>query len=210
MSRPSIAWNEIFKHKGKVFSEPHDSMASIAKQLNRQKAKNILDLGCGSGRHVVYFARKGFSVTGLDNSQVGIEIARQWLAEEGLSADLRLQNMEEELPYEDAFFDAVISVQAIHHARVVTIRKIVSEIWRVLRQGGFLFITVPTLRNQASTFKQIEPNTYVPLDGPEKGLAHHYFTEEELRTVFKSFDINQIHIDNIKHFCVSASKAHSR
>jgi 2-polyprenyl-3-methyl-5-hydroxy-6-metoxy-1,4-benzoquinol methylase len=198
------AWNEIFRQQGRVFTEPHEDIRSIVQLLKDRGAKTILDLGSGTGRHVVYLARSGFSVSGLDNSREGLHITRCWLADEGLDADLQMQSMTEKLPYRDDFFDAVISVQVIHHAEIATIKRIVAELRRALKPGGFLFVSVPKLRNQARAFEQIEPNTFIPLDGPEKGLPHHYFTPEELREVFGGFDIADIHLDTVSHYCLSA------
>ncbi len=205
-SQSTNAWNEIFKQEGKVFAEPHEDMAGIAQLLKGKGANTILDLGCGSGRHVIYLAQNGFTVSGLDNSPEGIAMTRQWLADEGLPADLRLQNMMERLPYQDAFFDAVISVQVIHHARLATIRNIVQEIGRILKKEGFIFITTPTLKHEGETFEEIEPRTFIPLDGWEKGLPHHYFTPEELRVVFADFEVIDIHLDATSHYCLSAFK----
>ncbi len=199
-------WNEIFREKGAFFTEPHEDIPSIAGLLEIKGATNVLDLGCGSGRHVMYFARYGFSVFGLDSSQQGIEITRRTLKQANLRADLRLQGMTERLPYEDALFDAVIAVQVIHHAKVATIISIVAEITRVLKQDGFVFVTVPRLQNQAETFQEIEPGTFVPMDGPEKGLPHHYFTPEELREIFFEYSITDIHVDSSEHYCLSAFK----
>lgn len=200
------AWNSVYKQQGRVFTEPHEDMPSIVQLLKDGGASTVLDLGSGTGRHVIYLARNGFSVFGLDNSPAGIELTRRWLADEGLTADLRLQSMAEKLPYEDAFFDAIISVQVIHHADSATIRKIVQELTRVLKEGGFLFVTVPKLKNQGVHFEQLEPNTFIPLDGPEKGLPHHYFSPEELREVFGHFDVADIHLDTVNHYCLSAVK----
>jgi cyclopropane fatty-acyl-phospholipid synthase-like methyltransferase len=181
-------------------------MPRIVQLLKDRGASTVLDLGSGTGRHVVYLAKNGFSVFGLDNSPEGVRVTRQWLAVEGLEAKLRLQGMTEKLPYEDAFFDAVVSVQVIHHADVATIRGIVEEVSRVLERGGFLFVTVPKLRNQGEIFEQLEPNTYIPLDGPERGLPHHYFATEELREVFGGYDIVDIHLDACDHYCLLAFK----
>jgi SAM-dependent methyltransferase len=206
VARSTNAWNEIFKRQGRVFTEPHKDMPGIVQLLKSRAASTVLDLGSGTGRHIVYLARNGFSVFGMDNSPEGINVTRQWLADEGLAANLQLQSMTEKLPYEDAFFDAVISVQVIHHADIATIRGIVGEISRVLKRGGFLFVTVPRLRNQAEKFEQVEPNTFIPLDGPERGLLHHYFTPEELREVFGGFDVADIHLDATHHYCLWADK----
>jgi len=200
------AWNEIFRQQGRVFAEPHQDMPRIVQLLKERGARAILDLGSGTGRHVVYLARSGFSVFGLDNSPEAMRLTRQWLADEGLEADLQRQSMAEKLPYEDAFFDAVVSVQVIHHADKATIEKVVREISRVLKRGGLLFVTVPKLMNQGGRFEQVEPGTFIPLDGLERGLPHHYFTPDELRELFVEFDIIDLHLDAFDHYCLSAFK----
>jgi SAM-dependent methyltransferase len=200
------AWDEIFKRDGRVFQEPHPDIPPAAQRWREQGRQRVLDLGCGSGRHVVYLAQNGFKVWGLDNSPRGLALTQQWLSEKGLVADLRLGDMTARLPYADDFFDAVISVQVIHHARAATIRHIVQEVERVLKQDGFVFISVPRLRNQGLEFEQVEPNTFVPLDGPEKGLPHHYFTPEELREFFGNFRVSDMHLDAVNHYCLSAHK----
>jgi cyclopropane fatty-acyl-phospholipid synthase-like methyltransferase len=206
MNKTTTIWGEIFRQKGKVFIEPHEDMESIVQTLKKRGAEKILDLGSGSGRHVVYLAQNGFSVFGLDNSATGLDMTKKWLAKEKLSAELVQQEMTDAFPWNDNFFDAIISVQVLHHADISTIRKIISEIERVLKKDGLIFITVPKLKNQGNNFKQIEHNTYIPLDGREKGLTHHYFTPEELKDFFSNFDVIDMHIDKKNHYCLSAFK----
>lgn len=77
--------------------------------LRPQGGERILDLACGSGRHSIELARRGFEVVGADISAELIEIAnRDAATEPGLpvsfvEADLR------ELPYEDEF-DLVLNL----------------------------------------------------------------------------------------------------
>ena len=199
-------WDAIFKREGRYFTAPHQDLPAIAQRLKARQARTVLDMGCGSGRHVVYLARQGFDVFGLDSSPQGLYLTGQWLAERGLPAHLLLHDITDPLPYPDAFFDAIISTQVIHHGDVATIKAIIAEIERVLKPQGFIFITVPQRKNQAKTFREIEPNTYLPLDGPEKGLPHHYFTPAELRLFFKNFDVAGIHLDAVAHYCLSGVK----
>jgi cyclopropane fatty-acyl-phospholipid synthase-like methyltransferase len=206
MSNPSHPWNEIFRREGRLFTEPHEAMPRIVGTLTDLGAIRVLDLGCGTGRHVVYLAERGFSVFGLDSSAEANKASRAWLAEERLEATLHLHDMKDSLPFHDRFFDAVVSVQVIHHACVSTITHTVRELERVLRPGGLLFVTVPTRRNQGERFKEIEENTLVPLNGPEKGLPHHYFTARELRELFSNFDVRAIDVDSVAHYCVTALK----
>ena len=212
MTERADAWNEIFKHQGKVFGEPHEDMPVVVDLLKEHRATTVLDLGCGTGRHVVYLARRGFSVSGLDSAPEGLGVARQWLDEEGLDADLRLHNMTERLPYGDGFFDAVISVQVIHHADMAMIRQIVEEILRVLKPGGLVFVTVPELKDgkpyswRGIEYEEVAPHTFLPLSGPERGLLHTYFTPESCREVFGDLDIVDLHLDSVQHHCVLGFK----
>lgn len=202
----SNAWEKVFKKQGKFFYEPHIDMPGVIQQLKKNKAKTVLDLGCWTGRHTVQLAKEGFSVYGLDNSTQGIQTSKERLKEEKLSAHFVLQEMTENFPWKNDFFDAIICIQVIHHGDIATIKKIIAEIERVLKKWGFIFITVPNHKHPATKFKEIEPNTYIHLDGIEKGMPHHYFTPEELKEFFAHFDIIDIHLDNVDHLCLSAFK----
>ena len=204
------AWNTIFQRDGKVFAEPHEAIPAIAQRMAETGGRTVLDIGSGTGRHVVFFTAQGFSVFGLDSSPVGLEMTRQWLAETGCSAQLGAQDIYDRLPYEDAFFDAVVSVQVIHHARIAPICSLIREIARVLKPGGLVFVTVPQFRNQGTRFEEVEPGTCIPLDGQEAGLPHHYFTPEELRREFAAFDRLDLQIDTVNHYCLTGVKRQTR
>lgn len=47
----------------------------------------LLDLGCGEGRDVVYFAQHGFEVVGLDSSLPGLEKTRRYAEEVGVHVE---------------------------------------------------------------------------------------------------------------------------
>jgi predicted SAM-dependent methyltransferase len=86
----------------------------------------------------------------------------------------------------------LISTQVIHHALLVEVRRAIREIWDVLSEGGIAFVTVPGQKDKDVAYREIEPGTFIPLDGPERGLAHHFFSEEELRQEFALFKIEEI------------------
>jgi hypothetical protein len=68
----------------------------------------------------------------------------------------------------------------------------IAEIWRILANGGIAFVTVAGRKHESEAYEEIEPGTSVPLDGTEKGLPHHIFSEDELRSEFGVFQIREI------------------
>ena len=88
----------------------------VVQAFKEQGCSTVLDLGCGNGRHLVYLAKAGFEVTGLDISPTGLALARSWLGEEGLEASLVRTDFKSPLPFRDGAFEAMLSTQVIHHA----------------------------------------------------------------------------------------------
>lgn len=90
--------------------------------------KSILDVGCGTGRHLARFSR--------DNALHGMDLSESMLAE------AQLKNPEghfkagsaEKLPYEDNSFDCVFSSRVIQHIR--NQQKMMDEMTRVCKPGG--------------------------------------------------------------------------
>jgi len=196
-------WDEIFKTSGKFFTNPQKDIPAVVKLFRKRDVKNILDLGCGSGRHLVYLAKHGFNVYGFDISEHGIRIAKDWLKEEKLNANLKIGSIYKKFPYRDSFFDAVICVQTIHHSRLKNIQKAIKEIERVLKPNGLLFVTVPKSKGKTYSKKNklIEPRTYLPLEGREAGLLHYIYTKDLLKKDFKNFKISKIWVDKGGHYC---------
>jgi ubiquinone/menaquinone biosynthesis C-methylase UbiE len=158
--------------------------------LVEKGAKRVLDLGCGTGRHTVYLASKGFDVYGTDISENALAITGKKLDERGLSARLSKGDMSS-LGFEDGFFDAVVSTYVIHHARLSVVRKVISEVRRVLKPGGvFSLITLSDEDGWYGRGEEVEPKTFVRNGDPTEGdVPHHYFSESELRKELKSFEI---------------------
>ncbi|KKN07089.1 hypothetical protein LCGC14_1070740 [marine sediment metagenome] len=202
-------WNDIFSKKGKVFTAPHSDMERIVRIFKNKRVQKVLDLGCGTGRHLIYLSKKGFDVYGFDASPKALSLATQWLEEENLNVELKLARMEEQFPYDDDYFDAIISIQVIHHNKIREILKTIGEIERILKKEGLIFITFPKLGKtweQSANLKEVEKGTYVPQKGKEKGLLHHFFTIEEIHNTFSSFDLIKIYPDGKNHRAIFGIK----
>jgi SAM-dependent methyltransferase len=170
-------------------------VVSFVHELKRRGARCVLDLGFGAGRHVIYLAREGFEVCGIDISPRGLEYTRAWLLREGLHADLKLSDMTV-IPYPDRCFDAVISTYVIHHNTLDNIRRCVAEMHRVLVPGGRILATVQSKRGyRHGKGQEIEPDTYIPDTGLDAGIPHHFFDKAGLRDLFAAFAIISLVLD---------------
>ncbi|MDQ7779160.1 MAG: class I SAM-dependent methyltransferase [Planctomycetota bacterium] len=193
-------WNEVYKRDGRVFEKVQEDMPRLARLFRKHGVKRVLDLGCGTGRHVVFLASRGFEVDGLDIAPEGLRLTRQWLRRRGLRATLKLGSFYRRFPYEDGRFGAVVSTQSMHHGRLGAVRRCIREMARVLSPGGFIFVTVPRARRR--TGRWIAPRTCLPVDGKEKGLPHYFFNRRLIRKEFRGFRIHDIWLATAKHYCI--------
>lgn len=187
-------WEEIYKREGRVFPEPFPRFDEVVETFRVNGCSVILDLGCGSGRHVVHLAGHGFQSLGLDISPTALYLAQAWMREEGHEASFALADTRQPLPFRDSSIEGVLSTQVIHHARTTAVRLAIREIRRVLVQGGLAFVTVSGRKDAGLEFEEIEPGTFIPLAGPEAGLAHHVFSAAELRSEFAGYQVLDISV----------------
>jgi cyclopropane fatty-acyl-phospholipid synthase-like methyltransferase len=59
----------------------------------REDSAELVDVGCGLGRDAIFFANRGFTVTGIDFVPGVLKKARKKAQDEGASVDLRLVNL---------------------------------------------------------------------------------------------------------------------
>jgi len=190
-------WNDLYNDSKFCLKEPAEEVVKIAQLLQVRKARRVLDLGFGAGRHVIYLANLGFEMYGTDISQKGEMITRKWLEEEKLQAELVISDMTV-VPYTDNFFDACVCRGVITHNSLVNIRTCIKEIYRTLSPGGIVMCTF--ISRESSEYGkggELEPHTFLPSNGIEAGVPHHYVDEIETRSLMSSF--KTIEIYHMKH-----------
>lgn len=193
------AWRTWYPTKEEIIDE---DMPLLEEIFRKSCVSRILDVGCGTGRHSIYFAEKGFEVYGFDFAPNAVKQAKETLTEKDLKANLRIWDARKKFPYRDEFFDAVLSIRVFHHNVTSTIQRIVNEFVRVTKKGGYIYVQVPTrqrslkyvriAKQEGKPLTKIEEGTYIPSDGPEKGVPHHGFTKNELRELFQDFRIKSL------------------
>ena len=94
----------------------------------------VLDLGCGEGRDSVYFASRGFAVTGVDASAAGLDKAERLAAEQRVSVRWMCRSMLD-LPVIGKF-DLVYSCGSIHHVSKKDRCRLFRRLRTLTRPGG--------------------------------------------------------------------------
>lgn len=100
---------------------------------------HVLDVGCGGGILSEALARCGAQVTGIDLSQVAIEVAQRHAQEQGLEIEYRYQSAEalaEEMPES---FDIVTCLEMLEH--VPQPQTVVAACARAVKPGGHVIFS---------------------------------------------------------------------
>lgn len=133
-------WNDVFANNawGKYPAEP--LIRFVARNFYKKTRKDVrlLEVGCGPGGNIWFMAREGFSVYGIDGSDVAIQIANNRLNEENISANLVVGDILS-LPYENNFFDGIIDSECLYFNNLDKSRIMIDEIARVLKPEGMFF-----------------------------------------------------------------------
>ncbi|MEA5578123.1 class I SAM-dependent methyltransferase [Anabaena sp. UHCC 0451] len=91
----------------------------------------ILDLCCGSGQATEFLVKLSQNVTGLDASPLSLRRAKN-----NVPNATYIEAFAENMPFADNSFDVVHTSAALHEMQPEQLRKIMQEVYRVLKPGG--------------------------------------------------------------------------
>lgn len=104
----------------------------LLRLLQPVRGERVLDIGCGTGRHLNMFLNMGLDITGLDASPYMLEIARRRL---GSRAELH-QGFAQDLPFEDNSFNVATLMTTLEF--VDDTQEVIREACRVAKDRIFL------------------------------------------------------------------------
>lgn len=190
-------WNTI-KDKY-VWLTPCEESRYYAAKWRGEGRMSLLDLGCGLGRHSLLFAQSGFKVTAVDISDDALSFLKRYSKENGADIACRKADMEA-LPFADDAFDCIFAMHSAGHSDSEGMKCVMSEIKRVLRPGGTVFVTLCSKETPTFTdpsLPRIDANTVVKNEGPEQGVPHFFVDQNDIRELFADFELIKVrHIDD--------------
>lgn len=189
-------WDELFTDEENRWKEPHEELVGAFQKIKGDtRFQKVLDLGCGAGRHLVYLSGEGYDVYGMDISFNGLKYSAGWLAKEGYPTRLAMADMTR-LPFVDASFGFITSIFVIHHNTLERVRNSIGEIYRMLIPGGYTLLTLSSIygfRNGKGV--QLEPGTFIPELGKDRGIPHHFSDLKEIAREFDHFIVRDVHLN---------------
>lgn len=114
----------------------------VEQELGHDRTRTILDVGCGTGRHAIELASRGYRVTGVDLSEAQLARAREKAEAAGVAVDFR-QGDARELEFFSEF-DLVMMVCEGGFSLMETDEmnfRILQGACRALKPGGKLVLT---------------------------------------------------------------------
>jgi len=170
-------WDNIAKEWHKYKKIPSQN----AKKFLEKTSGKVLDLGSGSGRHLTKIKKGKMYLQ--DFSKQMLELAQKKAKEQKISAEF-IHSPMEKIPFENEFFDYIISISALHCIKGKSNRKkTIQEIYRVLKPNGKAYIGV--WNQNSKRFKRKKGKEHL-IGWTNKGKRYYYlYNEKEIHEEFQ-------------------------
>ncbi len=141
MSGPKEKYDQLYTAQENVYNEGRPDPA-VEEIPNMRSGGSVFEIGAGQGRNALFLASKGFDVTALELSSVGVETIRQRAAERGLSVKV-IEGDIREVPFEKSY-DIFVCTFVFHHLPDGVGREMLKAIQERTERGGLNAIAAIT------------------------------------------------------------------
>lgn len=135
MTKDAYSW--IARHYDKLFDTMNAGLHHASLKLfSPGKGMAVLDVGCGTGSHLVAYQKAGCEIYGIDKSAAMLQVAQDKL---GSDARLHLGDASS-MPFENAQFDLISTTLTLHEMNPGVRHAVISEMKRTLKPDGRLLL----------------------------------------------------------------------
>ena len=166
-------YNSLYKNNEIIFGEgkPVSAVVNLYKYI---KSGSVLDVGGGDGRNSLYIVNKGFDVTAIDLSEVGLEKIKEVNKEiKTKVSDITKEIIESE-------YDVIINTFVLHHINKIDAKKIILDMQNHTAKNGFNILV--TFSNSGDLY------------GRNKNSERFYPSEKLVRELYSDWDIKELNI----------------
>lgn len=185
--RPRYPHDQVIRWFFRNFPESH------------RKDTTLLDLGCGAGRHALFFASHDVKTHACDISDVGVNELLKLSQQANLDISTALTSADNLSMYSSNSFDGVCCFGVLYYLSFEGAQTAISEIHRILKPNGKLLLVVRTNEDSRRLNSvSVGENTWVvKLDGKnapsmaEDSMKMLFFSYERLSSLLaENFDIS--------------------
>ncbi|WP_131783504.1 SAM-dependent methyltransferase TehB [Legionella gresilensis] len=185
---PPASWHKIilkssdFKATLKFACQPHryfekkyrlapihsDLWQIYQTYLKQQEKMSILDIGCGLGRNPLVLALSGHDITAVDINAKSIQKINEIAAEEQLTINTQVHDLNQQLPFAEEQFDFIYSTVTFQFLHPTRIHHLITELQTLTIQNGLHCLVFPI---KAEPYYYPENFTYL---ANQQELYHFY------------------------------------
>jgi SAM-dependent methyltransferase len=167
-----------------------DLVGLVKRHCPNLAGKRVLELGCGAGANIPFFAASQSHYHAIEGSQFAVQRLHERFPE--LNGTIIVGDFTKGLP--DAGFDLIIDRASLAHNDTKAIKSCLQFAWDAIKPGG-LFIGVDWFSTNHDEFGTGEPDVDEETrsdyqSGQFAGVGRVHFSDEAaLRTLFAKFDL---------------------
>lgn len=155
----------------------------------------IVELGCGRAYCSKYLLEKGYSnIVACDFSEEVLKIVNK----ECPNLGTKLFDISEGLPFEDNSISVLVADLCLHYFNYKTTKYILDEIYRVLKNGGYLVARVNSVNDKNHLLEnanELEKHFYY--DGK---IYKRFFDKDDFEELFKKFHVYNLEEENMDRY----------
>jgi 2-polyprenyl-3-methyl-5-hydroxy-6-metoxy-1,4-benzoquinol methylase len=172
----------------------------LVKFLDSIPKGTVLDIGAGKGYYSIFLAKNGFKVEAIDKSSKELKRCEDFAKKHNLPIKTRVCDIRK-FDFKNNKYSLIIARASLDFLKKSEIEKIIEKIKKSLIPQGFIYFVVFSVKDpmykkiKELKLKETEENTFYL---PKYKTYRHFFTQKELKQMFKDFKVLHLKQKQIK------------